>query len=220
MTRAYYVWGFVSSALFLCAIPALMHQLWVIQERKRKKARGELSDRITQSISLNQIASSYCAVFSFFLFGLVLDEPDPFLVYPRMLVGMLLYLVVVELYRDRRTFRAQLTLAIMTASLCIPVAYLISGIRGSHWVRHFSTSLVCFATVIMAQGAWAQFKALHRSGKRGAVSLPMHLVLYGKDFSGLMFGVQIGIDAWSIVLMHAVNLIARAPVIYSYLRSS
>jgi hypothetical protein len=44
----------------------------------------------------------------------------------------------------------------------------------------------------------------------------MHLVLYGKDFAGMMFGLQIGASAWSIVLMHGLNLLMRAPIIYTY----
>lgn len=216
----YYFWGVVSSLLFLAAIPAVIHQLRVIGKRKRLRAQGALSEPVTQSISLNQIVSSYCAVFSFFLFGLVLDDPDPFLTYPRAAVGLLLYWVVLEIHIDRRSRSTKAVLALMTASLCVPVALLATGTRASAGAHSFSTALVCIAAVVMAQGSWSQYKVLSTSGRRGAVSLPMHLVLYAKDFSGVMFGLQIGTRAWAIIGVHAVNLIMRAPIIYSYLRSS
>jgi hypothetical protein len=70
----------------------------------------------------------------------------------------------------------------------------------------------------MAQGCLAQYRMLRRAGQRGAVSLPMHAMLYGKDFSGLMFGLELGASAWSIILMHASNLVMRLPILYGYLK--
>jgi uncharacterized protein with PQ loop repeat len=205
---------------FLSAVPAIAHQLRVIWKRKRLRQEGALSDPVTQSISLNQIVSSYFAIFSFFLFGIVLQNPDPFLTYPRAIVGLLLYWVVLEIHLDRRTRSSTIAITLMSASLLIPFVLFATGMRASSSAQGLSNILVCAAAVLMAQGAWSQFIALRTSKKRGAVSLPMHLVLYGKDFSGLMFGCQIGWTAWSIVLMHAVNLITRAPIIYTYVRSS
>jgi hypothetical protein len=216
----YALWGIISSALFLSAIPALVHQLRVIWKRKRLRDEGALSEPVTQSVSLNQIVSSYFAIFSFFLFGIVLQNPDPFLTYPRAIVGLLLYWVVFEIHLDRKTRGSKLAITLMSASLLIPFVLVATGTRASTSAQGFSNILVCAAAVLMAQGAWSQYIALRTSKKRGAVSLPMHLVLYGKDFSGLMFGCQIGWSAWSIVLMHAVNLITRAPIIYTYVRAS
>ncbi|MFM7319231.1 MAG: hypothetical protein ACKO5E_19980, partial [bacterium] len=71
----YYFWGLLSSGFFLSAIPALVHQLLVIGRRKRLKSLGVLAEPATQSISLNQIFSSFFAVYSFFLFGLVAETP-------------------------------------------------------------------------------------------------------------------------------------------------
>jgi hypothetical protein len=217
---SYLFWGSVSSLLFLSSIPAILHQLRVIAKRKRLRAQGALNEPVTQSISTNQIVSSYCAIFSFFLFGLVLQKPDPFLTYPRAIVGLLLYWVVIEIHRDRRTHATRAAVYAMSASLLIPVLLVVTGTRATGEAQWFSNALICASAVLMTQGAWSQYSILRKTSKRGAVSLPMHLVLYGKDFSGLMFGLQIGWSAWSIVMMHALNLLTRAPIIYSYLRSS
>jgi uncharacterized protein with PQ loop repeat len=216
----YALWGTISSVLFLSAVPAIVHQLRVIWKRKKLRAEGVLAEPVTQSVSLNQVVSSYFAIFSFFLFGIVLQNPDPFLTYPRALVGLLLYWVVFEIHLDRRSKVTTSVVVLMSLSLLIPLVLVATGARASSGAQGLSNALVCFAAVLMAQGAWSQYVALATSKKRGAVSLPMHVVLYGKDFSGLMFGFQIGWTAWSIIMMHAVNLIARAPIIYSYLRSS
>jgi hypothetical protein len=217
---SYVLWGTISSALFLSAIPAIAHQLRVIWKRKKLRVEGSLAEPVTQSISLNQVVSSYFAIFSFFLFGIVLPNPDPFLTYPRAIVALLLWWVVFEIHVDRRNRVTRAVFILMSLSLLLPFVLIATGTRASSSAQWISNALVCFAAALMAQGMWSQYGALKASKRRGAVSLPMHVVLYAKDFSGLMFGFQIGWTAWSIIMMHAVNLIARAPVIYSYLRLS
>lgn len=214
----YHFWGVVSSAFFLSSIPAIFHQLKRIWDRKRLRARGDLAEPATHSISMNQVFSSYCGVYSFFLFGLVLDSPDPFLTYPRAAVGLLLYLVLYEIFRDRRTRAGGVVFGLATLSLFVPVVLLVTDTRASAGVRTTSHILVCAATAVMAQGAYAQFRLLRHNQARGAVSLPMHTVLYLKDLSGMFFGLQIGPAAWSIIFMHVTNLIMRAPVILTYWR--
>jgi peptidoglycan/LPS O-acetylase OafA/YrhL len=157
-------------------------------------------------------------VYSFFLFGFALQSPDPFLTYPRAIVGLLLYLIVLEIYQERRSQSARVALTLCSLSLVVPIILVITDTRSSPAVLAGSNIVVCLATALMAQGAVSQYLLLKRSQTTGAVSLPMHLVLYGKDLSGLMFGLQIGADAWSIILMHASNLFMRAPIIYTYVR--
>jgi hypothetical protein len=215
----YYIWGTVSSIFFLASIPAIFHQLQVIWKRKRLRRQGSLHESASQSISVNQVFSSYCGVYSFFLFGLVLDSPDPFLVYPRVLVGLLLFFVVMEIYKDRRDRPSTVACVVCMCSLFVPIILILTGMRSLRSVQVASHAVVCAAAIVMAQGALSQWLLLKRTGRRGAVSLPMHLVLYGKDFTGMMFGFQIGFDAWSIILMHGTNLIIRAPIIYSYVKA-
>ena len=214
----YYLWGCISSTFFLSSIPAIAHQIKIIWNRRALKAKGELRESVTQSISLNQIASSYWAVYSFFLFGLASDSPDLFLVLPRAVVGILLYLVIFELFRDRRSFRAKFIFILCSISIIAAALLVLSGLRSTIGAQTVSTGIVCLSTLLLAQGNLAQYLALKRSGKRGAVSFPMHLVLYAKDFTGMMFGLQLGANAWAIVLMHVSNLIMRAPLILTYLR--
>jgi hypothetical protein len=218
ITSAYYFWGFLSSALFLLAIPGILHQLRTIQRRKKQIAEGVLAELATQSISLNQIFSSYCAVYSFFLFGIASDTPDPFLTYPRAIVGCLLFLVVHEIYRERGSKAARSAFWGCCFSLLVATTLVITHFRSSSFVKGSSHIIICVTALLMAQGNISQWLIMKRSNRRGAVSLPMHLALYGKDFAGMMFGIQIGPTAWSIVLMHALNVILRAPIIWSYLR--
>jgi hypothetical protein len=215
----YYFWGLVSSVLFLSAIPAIVHQLQLIWKRRRWRLEGLLAEPATLSISLNQMFSSYCAVYSFFLFGLVSDSPDPFLTFPRAIVGILLWAVIFEIARDRRSVAAHSVLVACSIFMLVPVVLIATGCRTSGVAREGSSVLVCAAAICLAQGNLAQYLVLKRSRKRGGVSLPMHLLLYGKDFAGMMFGLQIGVSAWSIVFMHGLNLLMRAPIIYTYTRT-
>lgn len=216
--NTYLLWGTVSSLFFFSAVPAIGHQLWVIHCRKRQRARGELQAQATQSISVNQIFSSYCGVYSFFLFGIVRHPPDLFLTVPRFIAAVLLYWVVIEIYRERRDRSSQWAFWACTASAFIPIVLVVAGVRTSSGSRFVSQVMVLTATLLMAQGCLAQYRMLKRAGQRGAVSLPMHAMLYGKDFSGLMFGLELGASAWSIILMHASNLVMRLPILYGYLK--
>jgi len=216
--NSYLFWGIVSSIFFLSAVPAIGHQLWLIYSRKQQRRRGELKAEATQSISLNQIFSSYCGVYSFFLFGVVLDPPDLFLTVPRCISALLLYAVVIEIHRERRDRASQWAFWGCTASALIPIFLVLAGIRTSIGSRVLSESFVLVATILMAQGCLAQHRILKSNCHRGAVSLPMHAMLYAKDFSGLMFGFELGAGSWSIIIMHASNLLMRLPILYTYLR--
>jgi hypothetical protein len=222
---SYLIWGFVSSAFFLASIPAICHQLVVINRRKKLIKQGMIptaheGEGATHSIAVNQIFASFAGVYSFLLFGLVLDSPDPFLVYPRAVVATLLFLILVELHRDRNDRATAIALGISSVSLGILFVILALGIRTVNSVQRSSEIVVLAATVLMAHGAYAQYRLLRRNQARGAVSLPMHATLYLKDFTGMMFGFQIGWSAWSIILMHLSNLVMRAPIIYQYLKLS
>lgn len=212
----YLFWGSLSSLCFLSAVPAIGHQLWLIYERKRRRACGELQEAATQSISINQVFSSFCGIYSFFLFGIVLDPPDLFLTIPRFIAAVLIYLVVLEIYRERRDRPSTYAMWGCTLLSGIPVALILTGVRTATASRSLSQAVVILATLLMAQGCLAQYRALRLSGQRGGVSFPMHAMLYAKDFTGLMFGMQLGWTAWAIILMHLSNLVMRLPLMYRY----
>jgi hypothetical protein len=183
---------------------------------KKRRARGELHEAATQSISPNQIFSSFCGVYGFFLFGIVSDPPDLFLTIPRFVAAVLIYLVVLEIYRERRDRPSTYAMRGCTLLSVIPVALILTGVRTTTASRSLSEFVVIAATLLMAQGCIAQYRALRLSGQRGGVSFPMHAMLYAKDFTGLMFGMQLGWSAWSIILMHLSNLVMRLPLMYRY----
>lgn len=212
----YLFWGSLSSLCFLSAVPTIGHQLWLIYERKKRRARGELHEAATHSISINQIFSSFCGVYSFFLFGIVLDPPDLFLTIPRFAAAVLIYVVILEIYRERRDRPSAYAMWACTLLCIIPVVLILTGVRTTAASKSLSHTVVLTATLLMAQGCLAQYRALRRSGQRGGVSFPMHAMLYAKDFTGLMFGIQLGWTAWAIILMHLSNLVMRLPLMYRY----
>jgi hypothetical protein len=140
-------------------------------------------------------------------------------VYPRAVVGLLLFWILVELFLDRRGRAATAALGAATLGILVVCVVAASGLRTLEAVKKSSEVIVCVATVLMAQGAIAQYRMLRRTQSRGAVSLPMHLTLYLKDFTGMIFGLYIGWSAWSIITMHGSNLVMRLPVIYQYLKA-
>ncbi|MFM7319361.1 MAG: hypothetical protein ACKO5E_20635, partial [bacterium] len=146
------------------------------------------------------------------------ETPDPFLTIPRAIVGLLFFLIIIEIYRERPTTGSFLAFLSCIICLLLPLVLVLSGHRRASFVGHASNAIICLAVALIAQGNLGQYLILKRSGKRGAVSLPMHLVMSGKDLTGMIFGFEIGPSAWSIILMHSVNLVMRSPIIWTYLK--
>jgi len=63
---------------------------------KRTVASGNLAQRPTAILSLNQFVSSFLAFFSFFLYGACLQRFNHYLVWPRLLACLLTLAVLYE----------------------------------------------------------------------------------------------------------------------------
>src|SRR5882762_5360007 len=111
---AYHITGLISAAIFLLTVGGLWSQLKFIFDRKRTIAAGDLAQRPTAILSLNQFVSSFLAFFSFFLYGACLQRFNHYLVWPRLLACLLTLAVLYEILRDRRD-----ALSILSFSLCV-----------------------------------------------------------------------------------------------------
>src|SRR3954468_7970086 len=100
---AYHITGLINAAIFLLTVGGLWSQLQFIFERKRTAAAGDLAQRPTAILSLNQFVSSFLAFFSFFIYGACLARFNHYLVWTRLAASFLTLLVLLEIMSDRRT---------------------------------------------------------------------------------------------------------------------
>src|SRR5437763_11728404 len=120
---AYHITGLIRAAIFLLTVGGLWSQLQFIFVRKRSSISGELAQRPTAILSLNQFVSSFLAFFSFFLYGACLQRFNHYLVWPRLLACLLTLAVLYEIMRDRRG-----GLSILSFSACLGLLVAASAV--------------------------------------------------------------------------------------------
>jgi len=207
---AYHITGLISAAIFLLTVGGLWSQLQFIFERKRTVASGDLAQRPTAILSLNQFVSSFLAFFSFVLYGACLQRFNHYLVWPRLLACLLTLAVLYEMMRDRRE-----GLSIMSFSICLGLlvatpAALLFNPRAAGSGKSLSQVLIVVVTVILAQGYLHQVAVIRRTGQTGAVALRMHQFFFFKDVSTIAFALTMGIAAgWPVLLMSSVSGITK-----------
>ena len=207
---AYHITGLISAAIFLLTVGGLWSQLQFIFVRKRSSISGELAQRPTAILSLNQFVSSFLAFFSFFLYGACLQRFNHYLVWPRLLACLLTLAVLYEIMRDRRDGLSIISFSACLGLLVAAPAVLLFNPRAAGSGKFLSQVLIVIVTVILAQGYLHQVVVIRRTGQTGAVALRMHQFFFFKDLSTIGFALTMGIAAgWPVLLMSSVSGITK-----------
>jgi len=214
---AYHITGLISAAIFLLTIGGLWTQCQLIFKRNKAFATGNLAQRPTAVLSLNQFVSSFLAFFSFFLYGACLQRFNHYLVWPRLIATLLTLVVLYEIMRDRREPRAIISFLGCAVFLLAAPALLMFHPDSAASAKLISQVLIVVATVILAQGYLHQVFVIRQSGLTGAVSLRMHQCFLLKDLSTIAFAWTMGMAAgWPILLLSAVSAITKMITIWHF----
>src|SRR5437867_742399 len=170
---AYHITGLISAAIFLLTVGGLWSQLQFIFERKRTVASGDLAQRPTAILSLNQFVSSFLAFFSFFLYGACLQRFNHYLVWPRLLASVLTFAVLYEIMRDRRDAPSIASFGFCLALLVVAPVLLLVSPHAAQSGKFISQILIVIITIVLAQGYTHQVALIRRTGHTGAVSIRM-----------------------------------------------
>lgn len=199
----YNVTGSINTAFILLSLLGVGAQWQKIQRRKRAVDSG---GQATAILSLNQFTVSFLAYFSFFVYGYTIEPFNHYMVWPRLAASVLVLLILWEIWRDRRSGRAAWACGLAGGILLAGFAGLIWGERYSDQGRLVSATLIVVITVLLAQGYAHQISLIWRSGRTGAVSLRMNLLILLMDLSTVAFATAMGLAVgWPLMLLACVS---------------
>lgn len=215
----YHTTGVLQAGFFLLAIYGLWTQLVLIKKRVKQSAMtAYTSGSATDVLSLNQMVSSYLAYYFFLAYGTAVEEFNHYLVWTRLGALILIGLIVLEIWKDRREAKS-LSALILVASSFIFALWLILNSDLAIIFRTWFQIAIVILSVVLAQGYVHQYLSLRRSSNVGAVSWKMHFATLLKDISGLAFGAAMGFkDGWPITLLNGTSAVTKIFILYEIRR--
>lgn len=217
MSTAYHTTGAIAAAFFALTLVGIWEQIKLIWRRKRDYQSGTLPQRPTAIISLNQQSVSFFAYWSFFVYGVCVEEFNHYLVWTRLGALLLMGVILWEICFDRRdwpsrsAFVAYLVLTLGAISMLFFDHAALS--RGKEWFQ----LMIVAITVILAQGYIHQMILIRRQRSTGGVSKRTHQLIFLKDLSGIAFGIAMGWrDGWPVVLLSFVSACTKLGVLWQF----
>lgn len=186
-----------------------LNKLWL----RKESGQGKVTDILSQ----NQFTMSFMAYFSFFIYGYSLERFNHYIVWPRLIASMLVFLILFEMYRDRKSMTS-------IVSLSVAVLITIAGIWGlilnetlSTYVNHMSTILIVVITLLLAQGYIHQIKLIINSGNTGAIDIRMSQFILMMDISTIAFALTMGLaQGWPLILLALVSATTKLVIMYLF----
>ena len=112
--------------------------------------------------------------------------------WPRLIASILVGLILLEIWRDRRSKASLLCVSFACLSLILGNLGLIFGDTIADQGRNISTTIILLVSLLIAQGYFDQIKLIIRSGSTGAVDLKMSQFILMMDISTMAFAISMG----------------------------
>ncbi|MCC2616615.1 hypothetical protein LJ739_10210 [Aestuariibacter halophilus] len=204
--------GMVNAALVIFSVMGIFLQLRTVWLRR---ATGEV--QATHLLSNNQFLVSFLAYCSFFIYGMATVPFNHFLVWPRLMAALLMWLILIEIWRDRRSALALGCAAGAGALLLAGIAFGLFGSNYQDEGKTLMTALLVVVTVILAQGYAHQILTVIRAGDTGALDKRMSLYILIMDVSTLAFAASLGMaQGWPLMLLATVSGITKVIILYLF----
>jgi hypothetical protein len=212
--NSYHFTGTISALFFLLALLGLAAQIQKLLQRTALKRAGLLNEPVTAILTLNRFISAFLAYYSFFLYGFLIEQFNPYLVWPRLAASFLVVWVLVMIWRDRRESRSAFVAGTCSLALVVGIALLGGGVRFSVEGQLIAKILVVAASALIVQSAVHQIVVIRRSGATGAMSLAMELLVFLKDISTIAFGFVMGLaTGWPLLLLCGSSALSKIVVL-------
>jgi uncharacterized protein with PQ loop repeat len=208
----YQLAGTLNTVFVLVAVSGIWFQVRKIWELKRSHEKPP-----TEILSLNQFATGFLAYWAFFVYGYSIRPFNHFLAWPRLVACLLTLLILLEIWRDRRTRASLAVLSTAIALMLLGLAGLGLGASFSDEGRVVSQTLIVAAAVLLGQGYLHQIAMIWRSGKTGAISLRMNQFILAMDVTGILFAFSLGIAVgWPLLLLSLVSGITKLAIMWLF----
>lgn len=210
----YTIAGFINTAFILLSVAGVWAQLKKIWQRRQLPSQAATA---TEILSLNQFSVSFLAYLSFFVYGYTIQPFNHFIVWPRLLAVLVVLLILREIWCDRRSAAATVGLTTAVFSLLAALAGLIWGQRFVDEGRMFASIMITAITLLLAQGYVHQILLIWRSGRTGAVSLPMSQLILLMDISTIVFACSMGLRlGWPLLLLATVSAVTKLSIMWLF----
>ena len=208
----YDFFGVINTALIFLSVYGVYLQLNKVWLRKKD---GE--QEVTDILSQNQFTMSFLAYFSFFVYGYSIDVFNHYIVWPRLIASMLVVLILVEMWKDRKSTASLYSLALVSVCFALGGLGLAFNEDFSDRSKQVSTILIVIITLLLAQGYTHQIKMIISSGKTGAIDIRMSQFILLMDISTIAFAITMGLEqGWPLILLAIVSGITKLIIMYLF----
>lgn len=186
-----------------------LSKLWL------RKANGK--GKVTDVLSQNQFTMSFLAYFSFFVYGYSLDMFNHYIVWPRLIASVLVILILVEMWKDRRSMDSVASLALVSVCFTLGIIGLAFNESFTDHSKQVSTMLIMIITLLLAQGYTHQIKLIISSGKTGAIDIRMSQFILMMDISTIAFAMTMGFaQGWPLITLATVSAVTKLIIMYLF----
>jgi len=186
-----------------------LNKIWLIKRSS--------STRVTQILSQNQFTMSFLAYFSFFIYGYSIDPFNHYIVWPRLIASVLVSLILIEMWKDRRSKTSLFCVIFVGFSIILGVLGLFVNDSISDQSKRLSTILIMAITVLLAQGYAHQIKLIIKSGKTGAIDIRMSQFILMMDISTIAFAIAMGLSkGWPLIVLAVVSGVTKLVIMYLF----
>ncbi len=214
---SYHLAGLTNAFFVTLALIGLALQVKFIRERKRRFAAGALADeQPTSTISLNRFSASYLGFFALMAYGLCLEQLNHYLVWPRAVAVALTLMILHAIMVDRKGAVSTGVFAVGVILFAASAAIRTMSAGALGYSALVSQVLVVVAVLLFLQGAIHQVIKIRRAGRTGGLSLPMHQLLFVRDFSSIWFGVTMGAAGWPLILFNGISLVMQSVIMWHF----
>jgi len=186
-----------------------LHKLWL------RKANGKT--QVTDVLSQNQFTMSFLAYFSFFVYGYSIDIFNHYIVWPRLIASLLVMLILIEMWKDRKSTASVASLVLVCVCLTLGIIGLALNESFADHSKQVSTILIMIITLLLAQGYMHQIKLIISSGKTGAIDIRMSQFILMMDITTIGFAMTMGFaQGWPLIVLATVSAITKLIIMYLF----
>ncbi len=212
--NTYLVFGAINTTFITVSLYGVFSQLRKIWARKEANNSRQGA---TALLSLNQFSVSYFAYLSFFIYGYSIEPFNHFIVWPRLIASLLVLIILVEIYKDRKSTSALSSLLFSCVAFIIAICGLFAGETIVDQGRTISTTIILVVSALIAQGYYHQILLIVRSGSTGAVDLKMSQFILMMDISTIAFALSMGLkEGWPLMVLAITSAITKIIIMYLF----
>ena len=214
----YTLLGVLSNCFILINVFGIWIQLRTILRRKQFfKEAGERGERPTAILSLNHFVTRLIAFFVVVIYGYSLRPFNHFLVWANLSVVVILYVIILEIFIDRRDSTTRRIFFLVTLFLLAGLTAWAVGESAIPYTRSFAEFVIPFLAILIAQSDLHQVYLMRRSGGTGAVAIRTLQTTVMKDISVVAFGLVMGVSSgWPVIVSAGTSGVTKSLILWHF----